>query len=93
MYIYPLDKQIEIAAKILHLLEIEKVTFSEFGFINDIVNDSIQCQKEDIEYPDFYHYSKKIKADDPKDKIIRYTGNIKFEDCDTKNILTVTDKK
>lgn len=80
MYIYPLDKQIYAAAKILRLLETEKVLFSEYNFINDIVNDCIKCQKEDIEYPDLYHFTNKIKADSSDNKVIKYEGNINFDD-------------
>lgn len=55
----------------------ERVTFSEYPFINDLVNDIVSCQKDDIEYPDLYHWQNKIQANDPSDKIIRYTGDEK----------------
>lgn len=76
--IYPLDKQISVAIKILKLLEVEQVTFFEFGFINTLINDSINCQKENIEnviYCDEFYECKICKSASADNEVIRYTGD------------------
>lgn len=71
--IYPLDKQINVAIKILKLLEAEQVTFSEFNFINTLVNDNIKCQRDEIELRIF---GRKIyKCDSADHKTIKYQEN------------------
>lgn len=72
IYIYPLDKQIDVAIKIIKLLEKEKVTFSEFPFISDLVNDIVKCQKEDLEYPDMCHFRNNIKAINTDNYVIKH---------------------
>lgn len=74
MYIHPLDKQIEIAGKIIKLFQDEKVTFSEYPFINVLVNDIVETQKENLKYPDIYHYINKIKAVKTDDITIKFEG-------------------
>lgn len=70
--VYPLDKQIKVVIEIIKTLASESVTFGEFTFINDLVNDIVKCQKEHLEYPDLYHFQNRIKAADTKDIVIRY---------------------
>lgn len=72
MYIYPLDKQIDVAIKIIKLIEKEKVTFSEYPFISELVNDIVNCQKQDLEYPDMFHLINNIKAIDTDNYIIKH---------------------
>lgn len=75
MYIYPLDKQISVATKIIKMLESENVTFEEYPFINELVNDVIHCQEEDIKYPDLYHYCNQIKKSDTSSITIKCIRN------------------
>lgn len=68
--VYPLDKQIKVAIAIMKTLSSESVTFGEYTFINDLVNDIVKCQKKHLEYPDLYHFQNRIKAMDAKDALI-----------------------
>lgn len=72
MYIYPLDKQINVAIKIIKLMEKEKVSFSEYPFISELVNDMVECQKQDLEFPDMFHLRNNIKAVNADNYLIKH---------------------
>ena len=71
MVVQPLDKQIATAVEIFKLLEKNKITFSEFPFINQIV-DSIKNQAETVEYETISNYMIGKKVRDSADVIIEY---------------------
>lgn len=73
MKIYPLDKQINVAKKILQLFESEQVTFSEFVFINELINDNINCQRDEIELRIFGR--KVYRCTSADNEIIKHSGN------------------
>lgn len=72
MVVQPLDKQIATAVEIFKLLEKNKITFSEFPFINQIVCDSIKNQAETVEYETISNYMIGKKVRDSADVIIEY---------------------
>ncbi len=71
-----IDKQVNVAVKIIKLLESEQVTYAEYPLINLLVNDAISGQAELIKYPDPYHLMSRSIAKDPSNKIITYEGNM-----------------
>lgn len=70
MVVQPLDKQIATAVEIIQLLEKNKITFSEFPFINQIVCDSIKNQAETVEYETISNYMIGKKVRDSADVVI-----------------------
>lgn len=76
-YIIPdLDRHINIYRKLIKVLHDENVTFSECDSLIFWVNDHIHSVKEDVEYPDFYHWSNKIKACEADNLCIADVDNI-----------------
>ena len=72
MYIYPLDKQIDVAIKIMKLMDKEKVSFSEYPFISELINDMVECQKQALEFPNMFHFRNNIKAVNTDNCLIKY---------------------
>lgn len=58
------DKPINIVVKIFKLLENENVTFEEFKTIIYLLNDNIQCQKENLIEDMFLNTIIKYQGDD-----------------------------
>lgn len=68
--IQDLDRHIDIYRKLIKVLHDENVTFSECEQLIFWVNEHIKVVKEDAEYPDFYHWSNKIKVREVDDGCI-----------------------
>lgn len=61
------QKRINVCKKLIHVLDAENVTYSEYPEIIDHLNDLITAARDDLEYPDYDHWFNKTKAVDAND--------------------------
>lgn len=74
------NKRLRTYKKIVKILHDEKITFSEYAPLIDLVNDHIKTLKEHVEYPDYSHWSTKIKVCEAGEVLISDVDDIIFDE-------------